>query len=446
MNYPNIITSPPGLKAREVIEKDARLLSPSFSRAYPLVISSGEGCIITDVDGNQYIDLNSGLACLNVGHGHPRVIEAIKSQAEKFLHYSYTDFYYEPVVSLSEDLCEIIPGDFEKRFFYGNSGAEAVEAAIKLARWHTKRQMIIAYIGSFHGRTMGALSLTASKPVQRRGFAPLIPGVEHIPYPYCYRCPFRLESPECGYYCVDYIDRYLFKRYVPPEDVALVIAEPIQGEGGYIMAPSGYFKELKKLLEGYNILFAVDEVQSGMGRTGRWLAIEHFGVIPDIVCLAKAIASGLPLGVMASRSEIMDWPPGSHASTFGGNPVSCAAAKAVIEVIRDEGLLMNAERMGEHLLKRLGEMKEEHELIGDVRGKGLMIGVELVRDLNTKEPAEKEIEDVILRCFRMGLAIVGCGASTLRIAPPLIINRQLIDRALEILDKAIREVEASHCK
>lgn len=327
MSYPKIITVPPGPKAKKVVSRDGAIISPSFGRAYPLVISSAEGCIIMDVDGNEYIDMNSGLACMNVGHKHPKVIAAIKAQADRFLHYSYTDFFYENVVDLSETLEPIVPGNFKKKFFYGNSGAEANEAAIKLSRWHTKRQGVIAYIGSFHGRTMGAVSLTASKPAQRRYFAPFVPGVEHVPYPYCYRCPFHLECPECGYYCVNYIDEYLFRKYVPPEDVAVVVAEAVQGEGGYVPAPKGYFKELKKLLDQYGILLSLDEVQSGMGRTGKWFAIDHYGVAPDILCIAKAIASGLPLGVCASRADLMDWTPGSHASTFGGNPVSCAAAR-----------------------------------------------------------------------------------------------------------------------
>ncbi|MFQ6053250.1 MAG: aminotransferase class III-fold pyridoxal phosphate-dependent enzyme, partial [Candidatus Bathyarchaeia archaeon] len=301
---------------------------------------------------------------------------------------------------------------------------------------------IIGFIGSFHGRTLGALSITASKPYQRGRFSPLLPGVEHVPYPYCYRCPFNLECPDCGFYCVDYIDRYLFHKYVPPEEVAMIIAEPIQGEGGYVMPPRGYFKELKRLCDEHGILFTADEVQSGMGRTGRWFAIEHFDVVPDIVCIAKGIAAGLPLGVTAAREDLMDWTPGSHASTFGGNPLSCAAAQAVIAVIGEERLLENATEQGDYIMERLGEMKEEHPMIGDVRGAGLMIGVELVRDRGTKEPAPKEAADLVMRCFRRGVAIITCGVSTIRIAPPLIITRDLVDRSLEILDECLGEVEA----
>ena len=442
MSYPKIVVTPPGPKAREIVERDHAVISPSFGRVYPLVIKSGDGCIITDVDGNEFIDMNAGLAVCSVGHNHPRVVEAIKEQADRFLHYSYTDFYYENYVNLGETLHDLVPGDFKKKFYYGNSGAESVEAAIKLSRWHSKRQGILAYIGAFHGRTMGAVSLTASKPAQRRYFAPLIPGVEHVFYPYCYRCPFNLECPDCGYRCVSYIDDYLFHKYVPPEEVAMILAEPIQGEGGYVVPPKGYFPELKKLLDEHGILLAMDEVQAGIGRTGKWFGIEHFGVVPDIVCVAKGIAAGLPLGVTASRADLMDWTPGSHASTFGGNPVSCAAAQAVIGVIEEEGLLGNAEKQGSYILKRLQEMMDGHPLIGDVRGKGLMVAAELVRDRETKEPAKKESEEVMMRCFRRGAAYVTCGVSTIRMMPPLLITRELVDSALDIFEECLGEVEA----
>jgi 4-aminobutyrate aminotransferase len=288
---------------------------------------------------------------------------------------------------------------------------------------------------------MGAVSLTASKPYQRRRFSPLVPGVEHIFYPYCYRCPFHLECPDCNYACVDYIDEYLFHKYVPGEEVAMLLAEPIQGEGGYVVPPDGYFKKLKKLLDENGILFAVDEVQSGIGRTGKWFAIEHFGVVPDIVCMAKGIAAGMPLGVMASRADIQDWTPGSHASTFGGNPVSCAAALAVIDIIKSEKLLENSRREGAYIKKRLEEMMETHPMMGDVRGKGLMVGVELVKDKDTKEYAKQETEDVMMECFRQGLAIVNCGVNVIRWMPPLTITRDLVDPSLEIFEKSLSKVE-----
>jgi 4-aminobutyrate aminotransferase len=289
---------------------------------------------------------------------------------------------------------------------------------------------------------MGAVSLTASKPAQRRYFAPLVPGVQHVFYPYCYRCPFNLECPDCGYRCVSYIDDYLFHKYVPPEEIAMILAEPIQGEGGYVVPPEGYFPELKRLLDEHGILLAMDEVQSGIGRTGRWFGIEHFGVVPDIVCVAKGIAAGLPLGVTASRADLMDWTPGSHASTFGGNPVSCAAAQAVIGVIKEEALLENAESQGSYIKRRLEEMMDDHPTMGDVRGKGLMVGVELVKDRETKEPAKKEAEEVMMRCFKKGVAYVTCGVSTIRMMPPLIITRELVDSALEIFNECLGEVEA----
>jgi len=441
MGYPKIVVKPPGPKAREIVERDHAIISPSFGRAYPLVIKSGRGCIITDVDGNEYIDLNAGLAVCNVGHSHPRVVQAIKDQADRFLHYSYTDFYYENYVDLGETLHDLVPGDFEKKFFYGNSGAESVEAAIKLSRWHSRRQGILAYIGAFHGRTLGAVSLTASKPAQRRYFAPLLPGVEHIFYPYCYRCPFNLEYPDCGYRCVTYIDDYLFHKFVPPEDVAMIFVEPIQGEGGYVVPPDGYYKALRELCDEHGILIAADEVQSGLGRTGKWFASEHFDLVPDIVCMAKGIAAGLPLGVTASRADLMDWTPGSHASTFGGNPVSASAAIEVIKIIKDERLLENAKKVGGYLIERLREMQDTHPMMGDVRGRGLMVGVELVKDRDSKEPAKEESEEVMLRCFEKGTALVNCGVSVIRWMPPLLITEELIDSALEIFDGVLTEVE-----
>ena len=442
MRYPKIVVTPPGPKAKEIVDKDHDLISPSFGRAYPLAVKSGQGCIITDVDGNEFIDLNAGLAVLSVGHSHPKVTAAIKEQVDRFLHYSYTDFYYDTYIDLGETLHDLIPGDFKKKFYYGNSGAEAVECAMKLSRWHTKRQLMLAYIGSFHGRTMGAVSLTASKPVQRGGFSPLIPGVNHIFYPYCYRCPFNLEHPGCGFRCVSYIDDYLFHKFVPPEEVAMILAEPIQGEGGYVVPPDGYWDELKKLLDEHGILLAMDEIQSGIGRTGKWFASEHFGVVPDIVTIAKGIAAGMPLGITSAREELMDWPPGSHASTFGGNPVSTAAANAVIKIIKEEKLLENSEKQGAYLKKRLKEMMDGHRMIGDVRGKGLMVGVELVKDRETKEPAKEETVDVMMRCFRKGAALVNCGVSTIRWMPPLVITRELLDSALEIFEGSLSEVEA----
>jgi len=440
-DYPKMVVTPPGPKARELAKRDERVISQSFVRWYPLAIQSGKGCIIRDVDGNEYIDFNSGLVCLNVGHSHPRVVEAIKSQLDRFLHYSVTDFLYRQVVDAAEKLVKITPGTWEKKVFFGNSGAEAVEAGAKLARWHTRKQLYIAFSSAFHGRTFGGMSFTASKPVQRRHFFPLVPGVTHVPYGYCYRCPFKLTYPSCRYWCVDFIDEHILQKYIPPEEVAAFVFEPIQGEGGYVVPPPEYFQRLKKLADKYGILMMDDEVQAGMGRTGKWFAIEHWGVEPDIICIAKSIAAGMPLGAMVAKSSIMDWEGGSHASTFGGNPVSCAAASTVIDVIQDEGLRENAAKQGAYIMKRLLELKEESEIVGDVRGKGLMIGVELVEDKASKKPAPKKAEEVMTQSWKRGVAVITCGKSTIRIVPPLIITRELVEAGLDIIEDAIKQVE-----
>jgi len=421
--------------------RDEKVISQSFVRFYPLAIQSGKGCIIRDVDGNEYIDFNSGLVCLNVGHSHPKVVEAIKSQLDRFLHYSVTDFLYREVVDVAEKLVKITPGKWEKKVFFSNSGAESVEAGAKLARWHTRKQLYIAFISDFHGRTFGAMSFTASKPVQRRHFFPLIPGVTHVPYAYCYRCPFKLTYPDCHCWCVDFIDEHVLQKYIPPEDVAAFVFEPIQGEGGYVVPPPEYFPRLKKLADKHGILMMDDEVQAGMGRTGKWFAIEHWGVEPDIVCIAKSIAAGMPLGATVAKATLMDWEGGSHASTFGGNPVSCAAASAVIDAIQEEGMRENATKQGTHAMKRLEELKDKSEIVGDVRGKGLMIGIELVEDKASKKPASKKAAEVMMRSWKRGVAVITCGKSTLRIVPPLLITRELMDAGLDIIEDAIKQVE-----
>jgi len=438
--YPKIVVTPPGPKARELVRKDERLISPSYVRFYPLVVESSKGCIVKDVDGNEFIDFNSGLVCLNVGHNHPKVIAAIKNQCDRFLHYSNTDFYYREVVDLAEKLVEIAPGGVDKKVYFGNSGTEAIEAAIKLSKWHTRKQRFLAFISAFHGRTIGSLSFTASKPTQRRYFFPLMPGVTHVPYPYCYRCPFKQTYPDCHYWCIDFIDEFVFKKYIPPEEVAAIFFEPIQGEGGYVVPPPEYFQKLKKLTEKYGILLVDDEVQTGLGRTGKWFAIEHWAVEPDIVCSAKALASGLPLGATIAKARIMDWVGGSHASTFGGNPLSCVAANAVIDVIREEGLLENATKQGAYILKRLVELKEQSEIVGDVRGKGLMIGMEIVENKESKKPAPKFASEIMMRSWKRGVAVITCGVSTVRFAPPLNITRELVDAALEIVEDVTKDV------
>jgi 4-aminobutyrate aminotransferase len=440
---PLIKVEPPGPRAREIIEKDEKYIMQSFVRWYPLVIKTGRGAVVEDVDGNLYIDLNAGLAVLNVGHLHPKVVEAIKRQAEKLIHYSLTDFYYEEAAEAAEALVSVAPIP-DAKVFFANSGAETIEGTLKIARGHFegKRPYVIAFIGAFHGRTMGAMTLTASKPVQRKGFAPLVPCVIHVPYPYPYRCPFRAETPEeCGEAVLGYIEEWIFSKLVDPNEVSLIVVEPIQGEGGYIVPPDNFLPGLRRLADKHGILLAVDEVQSGMGRTGRWFAVEHWGVVPDLMTSAKAIAGGLPLGAIIGKREIMSLPKGSHATTFGGNPVALAALKAVIEVMKEERLVERAEKLGNEVLKYFRDLQEEMPIIGDVRGKGLMIGVELVRDRKTKEPAKEELAEVLMRSFKKGVLVIGAGVSTIRIAPPLTIPEELLWRALEIITENLKEVQ-----
>jgi len=441
--YPKIVVTPPGPKARELIRADESYISKSMVRWFPLAAESGSGCIVRDVDGNEYIDFNSGLAVLNVGHCHPRVVSAINEQTKKLIHYSYTDFYYRAIVDLSIELTKITPGTFPKRVFLSNSGAEAVEAAMKMTKWHTRNSLFLAYTGAFHGRTQGAMSLTASKPIQRRHFFPLVPGVTHVPYPYCYRCPFHLSYPECHLWCVDFIDEEVLSKYVPPEDVAAMFVEAIQGEGGYVVPPDDYFTRLRKILDKYNLIMIDDEIQSGVGRTGKWFAIEHFNVVPEAVCVAKAMGSGLPIGALVSKDELMDWEGGSHATTFGGNPVACAAGLAVIEAIREERLLENATKQGAHLLNRLKEMQSKYQILGDVRGKGLMVGAEIVKDPDTRQAASELAQEIMMKCFKRGLAIITAGKSTMRFVPPLVITRELLDAGLDVFEGVVKEVASS---
>jgi 4-aminobutyrate aminotransferase len=439
MTKPRIVTKLPGIKAQKILKKDKKYISPSYTRSYPAVIEQGEGCWVWDVDGNKFLDFNAGIAVCATGHCHPEVVEAIRKQAGKLIHISGTDYYYPQQVELAEKLAEITPGGKNKKVFFCNSGAEAVEGAFKLARFHTKRPYALSFFGSFHGRTMGALSLTGSKVVHKQGFAPLVPGVFHIPYAYCFRCFFRLEYPGCDFYCVKYIEEEVFKKIVPPEEVSALFAEPIQGEGGYIVPPDGYFQKIRELCDRYDILFVVDEVQSGFGRTGRMFAIEHYGVMADIYCLAKGIASGMPIGAFVSRSGIMNWPPGAHASTFGGNPVSCVAALTTIHLL-ENGLIENAEKVGRYLLKELEVIQSKFEAIGDVRGKGLMIGIELIEDSIAKKPIPERRDAVVYKCFEKGLILQGCGPSTIRFSPPLIVTQEEADVALEIFEEALKEV------
>jgi 4-aminobutyrate aminotransferase len=440
--FPTILTDLPGPEAKKVLEKDRRFISQSYTRVYPLVVKRAHGVWVEDVDSNRFLDFTSGIAVCNTGHCHPEIVASIQRQAEELIHMSGTDFYYEAQSNLAGKLAEITPGSKEKRVFFGNSGAEAIEAALKLARYHTKRSRIIAFLGAFHGRTMGALSLTASKVIQEKGFFPLVPGITHVPYAYCYRCPAHSAYPGCGCACVDWIREDLFKRSLPPEEVAAIFVEPIQGEGGYIVPPPEFHQKLLALAREFGILFVVDEVQSGMGRTGKMFAIEHWGLVPDIVAIAKGIASGMPLGAMVSQTDVMTWIPGSHASTFGGNPISCQAALATIELLQG-GLVQNAAVLGEYIMDQLRGLQKRFSLIGDVRGRGLMIGVELVKDPVTKVKAIEERNRVIQACFEKGLLILGCGENVIRLIPPLIITKEEADTALTILEEVLQKVSGS---
>ncbi len=438
MEKPQIKTELPGPKAKEVLQKDEKYISPSYTRGYPLVAKSGRGMIIEDMDGNTFYDFAAGIAVCATGHSHPKVVEAIKKQAEKLIHMSGTDFFYEEQAYLAQKLAEITPGSFDKKVFFCNSGAESVECGFKLARWYTRRVKMIAYLGAFHGRTMGALSLTASKAVQKERFAPFVPEVVHVPFAYCYRCHFGKTYGECNFECVQYIE-YVLEKMMPPSDVAAIFVEPIQGEGGYIVPPPEYLGKVKSLCEEYNILFVDDEVQSGFGRTGKMFAIEHWGIVPDIICMAKGIASGMPLGACVASSEIMSWPSGAHASTFGGNPVSCAASLATIEILKG-GLVTNAAKVGEFMLKRLKEMQEKNEIIGDVRGKGLMVVTELVKNRKTKEHAKKEVEKILYDAWRGGVLLLPCGKSGIRFVPPLVVTEEQAAFALDVFEKCLKKV------
>jgi 4-aminobutyrate aminotransferase len=441
-SVPAIKTQLPGPHARAIIERDQAVVSPSYTRGYPFVMARGSGATVEDVDGNIFLDCAAGIAVNATGHSHPDVVRAITDQSQKFLHMSGTDFYYELQVQLAEELEAVLPIPGGVRSFFGNSGTEAIEACLKLSRYATGRTNIIAFLGAFHGRSMGALALTASKALQRRGFGPMMPGVYHAPYADCYRCPLGLTPDTCQAECLDYLEHQIFVHLVSPDEVAAIVVEPIQGEGGYIVAPDQFLQRLRELTTAHGILLVADEVQSGMGRSGRMFAIEYSGVEPDLVALAKGIASGLPLGVAAARRGLMAWPPGAHASTFGGNPLSCAAALATLKLLKDR-LVANAADVGGYLVDRLEALMHRHPLIGDVRGRGLMVGVELVRDRRTKERAIEERDAVVNGAFARGLLLLGAGRNAIRFSPPLVITREQVDVAVGIFDEALTEVERS---
>jgi 4-aminobutyrate aminotransferase len=439
---PHLITELPGPRARAMVERSDGVVTPSLPRAYPLAVRRGEGVMVEDLDGNRFLDCAAGIAVCSTGHCHPRVVRAIQEQSARLLHICGADFYDPTYVSLAERLAALAPGNGAKKVFLGNSGAEAVEAALKLARHHTGRPRIIAFIGAFHGRTMGAVSLTASKAKYHGGFAPLLPGIVHVPYAYCYRCAYNLTYPACDLACVNYIEEVLFSRSIPADEVAAVFVEPVQGEGGYVVPPPGWLPRLRALCDKHGILLVADEVQSGVGRTGKMFAVEHWDVAPDILCAAKALASGMPLSAMVAREEVMSWPPGAHGSTFGGNPVACAAAHATLDVIEAEGLMENAVRVGGRLMDNLRDLAAESRLIGDVRGLGLMIGVELVRDKETKEEAKGETSQVMMECFKRGLLTLPCGPNSMRFSPPLTITEAQAETAFQIFAGALADVES----
>ena len=439
---PRLLTPLPGPNAKRVVELDHRHISPSYTRSYPLVVRRGLGALVEDVDGNIFLDFNAGIAVVATGHCHPEVVAAVQKQAAELIHMSCTDFYYPGMVELAQKLATISPGGGPKKVYFGNSGTEAVEAAIKLARYHTGREKIIAFYGAFHGRTMGSLSLTASKAVQRTGFGSLLSGVFHVPYANPYRCPYGHQPQNCCTDCAQFIERELFKRVVDPQEVAAIIVEPIQGEGGYVPGPPEFLRELQRICRQQGIMFITDEVQSGMGRTGKWWAGNHAGLEPDILCVAKGIASGLPLSATIASASVMDWKPGAHASTFGGNPVSIAAALATLQLVQDR-YMENARRMGEYIFGRLSGWPDRFRIVGDVRGKGLLIGIEIVQDRKTKEPAPKLRDMIEELAFSKGLLILGAGANTLRLAPPLVIDEEQADFAINTLEACIREAETS---
>lgn len=433
---PQVVTSLPGPRAKAIIERDSLYISSSYTRSYPLVADRAQGALVTDPDGNQFLDFAAGIAVVATGHCHPKVVAAIRRQAERLIHMSGTDFYYENMVQLAEKLAGLVPGGPPRRVYFGNSGTEAVEAAIKLARYHTGRSQFVAFVGAFHGRTMGSLALTNSKTVHRKGFFPMMPGVHHVPYAYCYRCAYGKSPETCAVECVKAIETELFRTAVPPEEVAAIVVEPIQGEGGYVVPPQKFHDELRRLAEKHGILLVFDEVQTGMGRTGKMFAAEHFGAAPDVITLAKGIASGMPLGATVARAELLSWTPGAHASTFGGNPVAVEAALATIELLEQE-LIDNAARIGQHLMNRLRDLPRRYSVVGDVRGLGLMIGIELVRDQQSRERAPELRDRLVQMAFERGLLLLGCGPNTIRLCPPLVITKDQADFAADTIEQCL---------
>ncbi len=432
-----LVTDLPGPKAQRLLARDAKVVSPSYPRDYPFVMDYARGAEAWDVDGNRFIDFAAGIAVTSTGHAHPKVVQAIKDAADKFLHIS-SDYYHELQVKLGEKMNEIAPMDEPAMSFFTNSGTESVEGALKLARYVTGRQRFIGFLGGFHGRTMGSLAFTASKYTQQAGFFPTMPGVTHVPYPNPYRPIFA--GADQGQAVLNYIENVLFQSNLPPQEVAAILIEPIQGEGGYIVPPDEFLPGLRELCDRYDILLIADEVQSGIGRTGKMFAVEHWEVQPDILTTAKGLASGMPIGTVTARKSLMEkWAPGAHGNTYGGNPLCCAAALATIDLVQN-GYMQNAARIGDYLLGKMRELAERYPIIGEVRGKGLMIGMEFVEDRRTKKPAKKFVAELIHEAFYNGLLLLPCGVSTIRFMPPLMLDQALADEAMDIIDESIKAV------
>ena len=431
----------PGPKASELVQRDEKVIGKvTYIRFYPMVFEAGVGSVVTDVDGNKYIDFQAGAAVANVGYCHPKVVKAVEEQMNKLTHNCFALFSNQITVKLAEKLVEITPGKFRRKVWFGLSGSDANDCLFKLARFNTKRERIISFLGSYHGQTMGAYSLSGHKAESH--FLPF-PGVVKVPYAYCYRCPFKMEYPECGLQCINFIEDHIFTSICPPEDVAGILVEPIQGDSGMIVPPDEFLKELKRISEENGMLFMVDEVRTGFGRTGAMFAVNHLGLEPDFIVMAKPMASGFPISACVAKAEILDGPMGGHLLTTGGSPIGAAAALANIQVLEEENLCEKAKRTGNYMMRRLEEMKDEHTLIGDVRGRGLFIGVELVKNKKTREPASLETHKVCYRAWEYGLVLVfnGTHSNVLDIVPPLVISREEVDRGLEILEGAIKDVE-----
>jgi 4-aminobutyrate aminotransferase len=437
---PLLVTPLPGPRAQELVKRDQAYISSSYTRDYPLVVDRAKGAVVWDVDDNRYLDFNAGIAVASTGHCHPEVVQVVQEQAARLIHMGGTDFYYKSQADAAQAVSDAVPIEGPKRVFLANSGAEAVECALKLARYNTGRRHIISFHGAFHGRTMGALSLTQSKSIHKRRMGPFLGDVTAVPYAYCYRCPVNLTYPGCNIACLDQLEKVVFGKQVPPEEVAAIFVEPIQGEGGYVPAPKEFLQRLRELTKKHGILLVFDEVQSGMGRTGRFFASEHSGVVADIYCIAKGVASGLPLGVTVSGASTMNWPPGSHANTAGGNPLALVAAVKTVELLRG-GILANCEKMGERLMDHMRALASRSRLLGDVRGRGLMIGLEIVRNKETKEPAADLRDLLVHRCYEQGLLLLGCGANTLRLSPPLVVNEEQVDWAAQTISTQLEKIE-----